>query len=273
MWTACAQAYKALRDGKPQSFDFDEATQQYTLAKASYDSIVRRHRPRIKANEAKRAFLWNSYAKKVYDTDESGKQVFVRWDFPKKWGEQSTRLYKINKELEAEIEELAEEVNRLDQARRGARAAFAENIEEELKLLAIRRDDIVAELNQREILRSQELPEVREKAQRYGVGLPAKIQALENMKEDDSSIWWMSNMIVLLFILLETSPVFVKLISKRGPYDYLLSRIEHHKKVESLRQISDMNYDLNANMQLQSRRSNGVKVNGTKREEYVGKEG
>ncbi|MEM6802779.1 MAG: DUF4407 domain-containing protein, partial [Bacteroidota bacterium] len=76
---------------------------------------------------------------------------------------------------------------------------------------------------------------------------------LEKMKADDSSIWWMSNLIVLLFILLETSPVFVKLITRRGPYDYLLSRIEHHKKVEALRHISDMNYDLNASMQLQAR--------------------
>ena len=81
------------------------------------------------------------------------------------------------------------------------------------------------------------------------------------MKEEDSSIWWMSNLIVMLFILLETSPVFVKLITKRGPYDYLLSRIEHHKKVESLRYISDMNYDLNASMQLQSRKHK-QRVNG-----------
>lgn len=268
--------YKKIREGKPTSFDFDEASQEYRVVKSAYDSIVTIYRPRIKANEQRRAYLWNTHAKKVYDTDATGKQVFKRWDFPKKYGEQSTRLYKLNKELEAEIEQRASEVQRLDDARRGAKAAFAENIEEELKLLAIQREELVAELDDRQALRAEALPGVRAKAQKYGVGLPAKIQTLEKMKEDDSSIWWMSNLLVLLFILLETSPVFVKLITKRGPYDYLLSRIEHHKKVESLRQISDMNYDLNANMQLQSRRSQNInggnppKVNGSRHEEMIG---
>ncbi|MEL6732632.1 MAG: DUF4407 domain-containing protein [Bacteroidota bacterium] len=89
---------------------------------------------------------------------------------------------------------------------------------------------------------------------------------MERMKKADSSIWWTSNLIMLLFILIETSPVFVKLISKRGPYDYLLNRIEHSKKVESLRYISDINYDLNNSMRLQARQKT---LNGVQHEEQM----
>ncbi|MEO0468764.1 MAG: DUF4407 domain-containing protein [Bacteroidota bacterium] len=260
--------YKKLRDGKPTSFDFGEVSKEYTKAKTTLDSLGNLYNPRIKANEARRNYLWNTYATKVYREDENGKKAFVKWNFPQKYQEQSTKLYNINKDLKEALATKQEVVRKLEKERRGAREEFTQNIEEELELLQIQRDELARALTDRQSIRETSLPGVQATAQRSGKGLPAKIQVLEMMKEEDSSIWWMSNLIVLLFIMLETSPVFVKLITKRGPYDYLLSRIEHHKKVESLRQISDMNYDLNATMQLKTR-TNGVKMNGTKLGEEV----
>ncbi len=52
--------YKKIREGKPTSFDFDLASQEYRQVKAAYDSVVARYRPRIKANEQNRAYLWNT---------------------------------------------------------------------------------------------------------------------------------------------------------------------------------------------------------------------
>ncbi|MEL6843309.1 MAG: DUF4407 domain-containing protein [Bacteroidota bacterium] len=261
--------YKQMRDSKPKSFDYEELSSEYRQAKSSYDSLVTVYKPRLSANQNRINYLWNTYAKRIYDTDDNGKKVFVRWDYPKKYAQQTNRLTQINKDLEKELAEKKQALSLLEKDRKSARSAFNANIEEELKFLASQRDEITEELKSREAQREAALPGVREKAEKYGVGLPAKIQTLEHMKDNDSSIWWMSNLIVLLFIMLETSPVFVKLITKRGPYDYLLSRIEHHKKVESLRQISDMNYDLSANMQLQSRRAQKPKVNGVRPEEVV----
>ncbi|MCB0851197.1 MAG: DUF4407 domain-containing protein, partial [Bacteroidetes bacterium] len=261
--------YKKLKEGKPTSFDFGEVSAEYKTSKTTYDSLVNVYTPRIKANEARRNYLWNKYATKVFADDGSGEKKFVRWDFPQKWQETSNQLYKINKRLQEEIDEQAEIVKKLEGERRGAREAFAQGIDEELKLLQVQRDELVLAKDEKEAIRKSQIGPALEKARKYGIGFPAKIQVLEKMKEDDSSIWWMSNLIVLLFILLETSPVFVKLITKRGPYDYLLSRIEHHKKVESLRYISDMNYDLNATMQLQSRKQMLNGTNGTHQGEEV----
>lgn len=246
--------FKKLKEGKPNSFDFGEISSEYSIAKRTQDSLFKAYTPRIKANDKRRNYLWATYAKKVYATDAQGQRKFVRWDFPKQYQQQSSQLYVINKQLQKELDEQAKLVQELETKRRDAREEYAQGVDEEITHLNAKREELVLAKAEKEAERKSELPVIEEKIERYEVGFAPEIQVLERMKDEDSSIWWMSNLIVLLFILLETSPVFVKLISKRGPYDYLLSRIEHAKKVESLRYISDMNYDLNSSMRLQARR-------------------
>jgi hypothetical protein len=53
-------------------------------------------------------------------------------------------------------------------------------------------------------------------------GFAARIQALSELGAEYKILGIASLFITLLFILLETSPVFVKLIMPKGPYDYLL---------------------------------------------------
>lgn len=58
-------------------------------------------------------------------------------------------------------------------------------------------------------------------------GLASRITALERLKEKSNAIWLANLFILLLFIFLETAPIFVKLMSARGPYDYLLRKEEY----------------------------------------------
>jgi Domain of unknown function (DUF4407) len=58
-------------------------------------------------------------------------------------------------------------------------------------------------------------------------GMAARMEALSRIIKDSSAVTWAHWFIVLLFIAIETAPVFVKLISRKGPYDNLL-RIEEH---------------------------------------------
>lgn len=53
-------------------------------------------------------------------------------------------------------------------------------------------------------------------------GLAARIDALSRLTEQSSAMALANLFIILLFIAIETSPIFVKLISARGPYDELL---------------------------------------------------
>ncbi|MHA7129937.1 DUF4407 domain-containing protein [Algoriphagus namhaensis] len=61
-------------------------------------------------------------------------------------------------------------------------------------------------------------------------GLAARIDAMSRLTEESAAMALANMFIILLFIAIETSPIFVKLISARGPYDELLEL--HEDKVK-----------------------------------------
>ncbi|MBC6995307.1 DUF4407 domain-containing protein [Neolewinella lacunae] len=60
----------------------------------------------------------------------------------------------------------------------------------------------------------------------YG-GMAARIDALDRLGSRSNAIYLASIFIMLLFIAIETAPIFTKLISPRSPYDHLLNEHEH----------------------------------------------
>jgi hypothetical protein len=63
-------------------------------------------------------------------------------------------------------------------------------------------------------------------------GPAARMEALDRITQNSAAILWAHWFILLLFIAVETAPVFVKLISPKGPYDNLLRIAEHGFIVE-----------------------------------------
>lgn len=80
--------------------------------------------------------------------------------------------------------------------------------------------------------------------------LLARLEALGSLKKLGNAVWWASAVITLLFILLETAPVTVKLLSKRGPYDEVLDRIEYENFIEQKKLISHRNDDINTYLKI-----------------------
>ncbi|MDX1906482.1 MAG: DUF4407 domain-containing protein [Bacteroidia bacterium] len=259
--------YKKLKDGRPTGISFGEVSNEYNAAKTTYDSLYRIYNPRILSNETERNNLWNKHATRVYETDASGNKRFIRWDFPEQYQERTNVLIRANRDMQQTLNKQQALVTQLEKERKLMRESFAKGLDEEIALLQVKREELEVAKSAREKERDAQRGDALKTANRYGKGFPARIQALELLKEQDGSIWWMSNLIMMLFIMLETSPVFVKLITKRGPYDYLLSRIEHYKKVESLRSISDLNYDLNSALRFRQRQ-NGTPVRKPEEELY-----
>jgi len=67
-------------------------------------------------------------------------------------------------------------------------------------------------------------------------GFAAQLHALDRLEQKSSAIYLASIFILLLFIAIETAPIFVKLISERSPYDYVLDKHEfsyqmNHKSI------------------------------------------
>ena len=72
---------------------------------------------------------------------------------------------------------------------------------------------------------------------KYG-GLAARMEALDRLAQDSEAIFLANIFIILLFISIETAPIFVKLIASRSPYDYLLHELEHEFKMANLEKTS-----------------------------------
>lgn len=58
-------------------------------------------------------------------------------------------------------------------------------------------------------------------------GLASRMEALDRLTKDSRAILLAHWFIMLLFLAVETAPIFVKLISPRGPYDFVLRQEEY----------------------------------------------
>jgi hypothetical protein len=75
-------------------------------------------------------------------------------------------------------------------------------------------------------------------------GLMAKLEAQQQLPQLPILF------ITLLFICIETAPIFTKLFSNRGPYDEKLKNIEHEIELNTIENINQRNHELNQKLTL-----------------------
>ncbi|MCI5081409.1 MAG: DUF4407 domain-containing protein, partial [Saprospiraceae bacterium] len=83
-------------------------------------------------------------------------------------------------------------------------------------------------------------------------GLAARMDALHRLGTESEAIWWASFMIMLLFVIVEISPVLVKLISSKTSYDYLSMHKEHAIKMATQEEIAEANKYLENRLKFES---------------------
>jgi len=120
----------------------------------------------------------------------------------------------------------------------------ADRADNELLSLRAQNDSLVAD-KQRDIemlqmAYSQEIAGLNR--EKYD-GLAARIDALGNLTQKSKPIYWANLFIILLFVAIETAPVFVKLIGAKGPYDDLLDTHEHGFDMYRVEQTTKYSYD------------------------------
>ena len=81
-------------------------------------------------------------------------------------------------------------------------------------------------------------------------GLQARMSAFSKMKDENTSTQLSSLVIMLLFIIIETAPTFFKMMIASGPYDDLLRAEMHRVRVLSEKRISDINDEVNTEVQI-----------------------
>jgi len=92
------------------------------------------------------------------------------------------------------------------------------------ELIAVKRRQIDSLTNERNIqLAAIDYPDYS--------GFAARLESLGRLTDKNTSLWMANIFIILLFIAIETAPVLVKLISSKGPYDYLLEIEEYQHEL------------------------------------------
>lgn len=81
-------------------------------------------------------------------------------------------------------------------------------------------------------------------------GFDKRLDALGNVSAKSSTISIASFFVMLLFLAIEISPVLVKLLSAKGPYDDLLEKHEHSIENYKIEQISKLNQKTNEKLQI-----------------------
>ncbi|HEU4710823.1 MAG TPA: DUF4407 domain-containing protein [Pyrinomonadaceae bacterium] len=109
-------------------------------------------------------------------------------------------------------------------------------------------DIVIADLRRQQIERERgRVPTVREN------GLIARLTTLSDLAEAHSSVRLTSWFLMVLFILLETAPIFVKILSERGPYDEIYETLEHDVWVREQKKRLEINTELETDLALVDR--------------------
>lgn len=122
--------------------------------------------------------------------------------------------------------------------------------------------DLKVAANEREISAAEAERDASMKAARAKIeamdGLLMRLKAHSYLTSQNISLFLASLFIVGLFILLETAPIIVKLLSERGPYEDVYEAKEHEVYVAERRRISNINDDANTRVTLKSRRNAAI---------------
>ena len=125
--------------------------------------------------------------------------------------------------------------------------------ETDLKQTVIRNqpkiDQYEIDIKQLYLSRDNEFSKQKPNIDKYD-GLAARIDALGVLSSESSAMNLANIFLILLFIAIETSPIFVKLISSKGPYDDLLEKHEHSIENFKIEQMSKLNQKTNERLEI-----------------------
>ncbi|MDQ2100518.1 MAG: DUF4407 domain-containing protein [Tychonema bourrellyi B0820] len=122
--------------------------------------------------------------------------------------------------------------------------AMCQQLEQELEVLRSKTEPRLAETRQRLEKLQNEKDRKSEKiqtTQENADDIITQLSTLERLGKNNPAIAHASHAISLLFIVLDTAPIFAKLLSKRSPYDAMLERCEHELIENADLEIANIN--------------------------------
>lgn len=122
------------------------------------------------------------------------------------------------------------------------------DLKEAVKKNESRKEDIRVRLDELRLELANKI-KVKTATMEQGNGFLASFKALNELAAD-GPVKNLTQFLVFLLVLIETAPVFIKLLAGRGPYDDALEAEEHKVNIAKQKEISDFNSDINTDLEI-----------------------
>lgn len=173
----------------------------------------------------------------------------------------SSERIKRRNDLRANRTAIGNEIADLKENKSGALDKKSKQIEQQIASMIVRKGDLEDRVKRLQDIADDKSVNNAEIGQQYD-GFAAHLTALGKITEDSPAVWWAKWLITFLFVFIEISPILFKMMTERGPYDDIIDRIKHEKRVEQLLLQSNLN----------ARTNTLVKLTAQKNDEYLRKE-
>jgi hypothetical protein len=181
----------------------------------------------------------NSWLDEIIVNNQTGQTRKVR-----RYNQLALNKISENKKLNADIANNRTKISALGDSIQSRKGNLANQVRETENQYAAQIAGVQNQINSL----NERRPEILAKAKADAAAdkdILSRLRALSELESSEDSVWWASIIITILFILLECSPITVKLLSKRGPYDEILDRVEYEIYLDQQKIISDKNDEIN----------------------------
>lgn len=249
----------SLRQGDPTSDDFKKLISDRNFALQDLNSVSKSNNPKIAD--------YNFKISQVKGKSENYKEI------KDSLGVVIDR--KLNSEANKTINDLSYSRNILANEIK-AKQKRVEDLDAQIQkarndyqaLMAQRINEKQAEIEQTKQTKSQadsiakiqfdESVKIKERS--YTNNFITQLEAMGNLTSKNSTMALTSWMIMLLFLVIETAPILVKVLSKRGPYDEKLDATEYEVYIGESQKIDNLNRQVNEYLKLAN---DAAKISGS----------
>ena len=233
----------SLQQGDPTNDDFKKLVGDRNSALQDLNNVSKVNNSKISDYNNQIIRIRNNPANVRYRTDSTGRYPIGLTSEARKAINDISYSRNI---LLNEIKTKQKRVENLDvdiqKARNDYKALMAQRInEKQAEIVQTRQTKAQAD----SIARTQFDESVQIKQRSYTNNFITQLEAMGNLTTSNSTMAWTSWMIMLLFIVIETAPILVKLLSKRGPYDETIERVEYEHYINEKELISRWNSKIN----------------------------
>ncbi|MEM1135372.1 MAG: DUF4407 domain-containing protein [Bacteroidota bacterium] len=227
----------------PQGSGFERINEKFTLASSAFEKAENFQKVRIKQIQNKIANIYQDQPNRLFDA--KGRLI----------------AESVSPTAFRKIQALNKEAYQIRLKTKEKEQVYLKAKDEFEQLIAAFKEEVIAQMTQAKkeqaalnkqksvadsLAYSQFVKGNKVNQSTYQANFITQLEALGSLTKDKfSTMWWASLFISLLFIMVETSPIVVKLLAEKGPYEMILERHEYEVRLLNQRKITKLKEHIN----------------------------